>query len=704
MDEEEKKTGSAVSLPGIKDLFLKSWGVYGRRFWAYASIGILPAALSLMLSSSFPQMNRGNPLLPFYFCLLLAWVIAWLLHVPAWLAVIRYGKGFAYSFRKGTDFFSTYWWTSFLFITVFAGGAVFFALLVGIGTFFPPLAGHPTTTLFVLALLAGGLPAMVSFILFSMFPFIVVSEEQKGFDALYHSFELTKHFFWQLLWRYVVLLLAFVFSVFAPFAAASLIFSWNETIVNAFSFLLVHAIIFPLILIGGSLIYHELEHGREPESAGRARIGKGILFLLSFLGLPIVSALFYMYASNAVILDEGAHNDTDLQLRVLRVPEEKNAFFDLKKAGAILNLSEEETERLAEYASGVSWDDEAARAMLAKNDLTLAFVDSAAQKELFQTPEHIDPSRARLISDIDLTSLSSLARLQILRARLAEKEGDDEEALAIAMRIVRLGYLIEMSRNSETEYAFGGNIREEGLVAIRDLLPSLSVPAETLDLTAKELSSYADTSVGLMRTLNEEYVIKQRGLKELSPDIFERNTANGTPMLIFKDVRSAYQNLSSFHYKPNKTHRLLAESYRNAMLQVRSECGNATFTAPELEPISSSPFYLLLTENSVGKIFLGSAVTRAEKKHAAVCDHILSTAATETLLVLRSYEVTHGSLPSTLADTGKELPRDPFSPNGELLQYDPEARFIYSLGKEHADKGGEPGTLWKDAENPTFSF
>jgi hypothetical protein len=674
MNESEKQQ---LTLPSIFLLFKKTWGTYWKNMFAFSFIGLFPTILLLMVSSSFPNLNLGNPLVPFYFAILIAYLIAWLLHWPAWFALVRYQKGAFHAVRKGVDLTFEYWFTFLLFATILIGASFFFLL-----------------------------PSILLFVILSFAFFVVAYERKSGIDALLRSKALTTNIFWELVGKYIALFSLFAISVLIPAGIFLALIDGTETIQNGVIFITVHGCFIPLMLIAGSFMYKAARRGDHISENKPAE--KILIILLSVLGMPIFMATMYVYTSNAFWLDEGPFNSSDLRMDVLQIEDDKNAFFDLQKAHTILYASAEAGALLRDHGQGTTWDQSFVDSTLSTNRIAIEFFESASTKPQFQIPKYNTATNPHLKPELNFEDMFLVIHLVAMDARDRFLNGDEQAAFEEALRIVRVGYLIEMSKSSNIEYSIGSAIRESGLSLIQDLSKETTLPAKTLQGYAEQVARYRDTSIGLVRTLNEEYLFTEEELKKHSSDLLETITSRQTTFSLFNQIRSDYNGLSSFYYKPNKTHRLLAQAYRDSMNRVREDCGNASFQIPsvnktilaETEPSLS----LLLTENSAGKIFLRSSIEPAEASHLQVCNMEFYTAATQTMLAIRAYENTNGSLPPTLDILMEYISTDPFSPIKAPLQYNKEEGYIYSIGKDHIDAGGSWGQLWKEASDPTISL
>ncbi|MFH1188963.1 MAG: hypothetical protein V1652_03935 [bacterium] len=674
MVSHKKQEKKISTLSSVIELLKKSLATYFHNFFAFVCIGLFPAILSLMLSSSFPQLHLGNSLAPFYYALLLAYLIAWILHWPAWFTLIRYQQGIAHALRVGTENFFDYWLTFFLLCTTVVGASLFFII-----------------------------PGILLFIVLSFSIYIVAFEKQNGLQALLKSRALSMNMLWYITIRYLVLS-ALYFAAIKTLQGIVFIFHWDIMTASVISLILTDTFLIPFILITGSHIYRDVRHIQSKPS-NQSLSEKILLTLFCVLGIPFIATCIYVYGSNAFWLDEAPHNDRDLQMTVVQISDEENAFFDLQKAHKILSIPEEMLPTLQEHARGEVWDQSFVDMILAQNKLTLSFFEAASEKGRFQIPMYSDPSNPHHVSDIDFLSTFSVIHVAEINARSHANKGEDSLALEEAFRIVRIGYLIEMSRNSKVEHAFGGTVRETGLALIRDLTQTSKLPTQDLQRYAQKLGAYSDTSLGLLRTLNEEYLIIKKALDDFSPTVFETKENYSSPFALFGEIQTNHDNLSSFHYKPHKTQRLLAQSFRDAMNRVREECGIAIFNGKIESTFDVVFIHPLLTENSVGKTFLSRSVLgSATADHLTSCNMELSTAATQTILALRAYYNQKGFLPETLDPIIEYVPTDPFSPIKIPLEYVASQACIYSVGSSHMNIGGSFETPWKTSQNPTFCF
>jgi len=371
--------------------------------------------------------------------------------------------------------------------------------------------------------------------------------------------------------------------------------------------------------------------------------------------------------------EEQPFDDSDLRLPAVEIPEEENAYFPLVQAAEKIYWPKEKEDLIDKISTKEEWDSEFVKELIKKNEETFYYFDQALSRPRFQDPEFQNPEEVSWDTPLpDLGNWRKIAKLSSINALYLFKQGKEKEAFDEAIKIVKLGQMIENSpRQALIQYLVGMAIKGIGLEILRSMTADATLPPELLKIYVKELNEFKATENGLVNTLKMEYmgltkmIAKGFPLELLGRDFLEEEDL--TKMKIIKP---------GYFYKPNQTRRLFAESYRLMIerklpeLESRIELENRKLTSP-IEIITPNKFGREL--HVKWTIAFKDVFSRQDLEN-------FSVAGTQIMLALKGYKTKTGQLPETLSELTPEyfpeIPKDPF--DGKPIRYSSEKKIIYS--------------------------
>ncbi|HDZ54809.1 MAG TPA: hypothetical protein ENI19_01000 [Candidatus Nealsonbacteria bacterium] len=191
------------SLPGIGDLFSRTWQIYKERIWVFLGIMILPVFINLGIALfsgglfiSVSEPERLSPLLTIWLPVMPIFVLtAIIINLWAPVALLYATKEreekirIKESFVRGWHKIISYSWISFL-----MGIIIFFGFLLFI------------------------IPGIIFIIWFSLATYVLVAEDLTGTKALSRSKQLVSGNWWKVFWRFsVITIIAIVISLIINF-------------------------------------------------------------------------------------------------------------------------------------------------------------------------------------------------------------------------------------------------------------------------------------------------------------------------------------------------------------------------------------------------------------------------------------------------------------------------------------------------------
>lgn len=391
-------------------------------------------------------------------------------------------------------------------------------------------------------------------------------------------------------------------------------------------------------------------------------------------------------------------DDSDLSLKVITVPDNENAYFDLIKLENIV-LKDDPT---PDMLSGIKWDNKVVSEIVTRNLQAYGYFTDAASKPKFQRPEAANP--ANVTPNLVLTGLSSLrgmSRLSSLKAMYLAKQGKDKEAMEEALNSVIIGQKIEDSQLTLIEYLVAIAVKSIGLETIQRILVTSKLSSDDLKQYAQGLNQYYKNEDGLINSFKSEYQMQSWTINAMvngNPEaLAEYDSLNEDNLEFSKKIKD------SFYFQPNKTKLLFAEVARSNIKRVNQSCGEIKESdIPILA--STSSIEKFNEENIIGKIFHDTIALGLTSVILKKCDEDFLVASTEAMLAIKAYINDNGKYPDSLV---KLVPTylssvliDPY--DGKDIKYSFAKKIIYSVGYDMQDSGGSTGVDWHAMADPTF--
>ncbi len=416
----------------------------------------------------------------------------------------------------------------------------------------------------------------------------------------------------------------------------------------------------------------------------RALGGLGIVLVLSLLSLP---AWVVWQSRDLPEVDDG-----DLVPRWSQVSPEHDAFVLLQAAADTLVGADQEIP--AEALRG----DPAALTALAPlvdaNAPALEAVEGVLAAPAFQVPrvETVDPDASHIGGWL------RIAKLLALRG-LLDGPGS-EKGLSDLLATLELSRRVEIADGASLiEVVTAIDMRDTALDALTTWLGEGELDAGAARDLARRLERYRSDAGAWARAVGVEYAnLKRFVIRDLE------RARDG--QVLEQDAQAVHQLLPlRYYFHPNRTFQSFAERYRVA-------AGNGGRLCSALAPIpgsgeqdSPSALRLFLSPNAGGQVLLAVGTPdyhRYQYRRCATDSHL---AALQTMAALRAWQLERGELPVSLAALVPAfldaVPEDAF--DGEPLRWSRERAWLYSVGHDLSDDGGQEGEAKAgDTREPTF--
>ncbi len=372
-------------------------------------------------------------------------------------------------------------------------------------------------------------------------------------------------------------------------------------------------------------------------------------------------------------------DDSDLKLVQSNIADEENAFLYLAQAATNLYWPKGQEKEIGRIAEEENWDTTFESELLSKNQALLALLGKAVNCPGFEVPS-LKGSAEEYPYLTDWRHVSRLASIQA--ARLL-RQGKPNEAFELAMRIIRLGHMMEDSHGQVLHYLVGSAVKAEGLKQLRQMTKTAALPSEQLISYVQRLNAYRANQTGLTNAFKAEYGVSVKWIEDMRSGRSLGTNSISSQLAISAGMKPVL-SLS-------KTKALLARSTRICLKSIPQSFNKMSLQ--ELSPPSTNPSVLrmILKGNAVGEILIGMTLPMWERSLSRKCQENVTVSATQLILALKAYHSDHGTLPESLAQLTPHyiasVPVDDF--DGKLLRYSKEKKLVWSVEKDLVDSGGQ---------------
>lgn len=379
-------------------------------------------------------------------------------------------------------------------------------------------------------------------------------------------------------------------------------------------------------------------------------------------------------------------NDGDLSLTPKKISAEANGFTALELAAAKRWWSDDYLQELGELTRGTNWNAELAMMVITNNESSLMAFDEALKATEFQVPEHQFTDDGSYLSD-----WKSLGQIAAIRAQQSYRAGKEQEAVAQALDLVRMGNRMQNAGGPIINYLVGEAVRAMGVNAIRGWLADTKMTSEQLKQLAADLRPLCDNAGALTNSLCAEYQAMKQALVDIRAGR-DSGYGQGVP-------------LAKVHilpvYNERKTLAKFAGYIRTLQAGIKLPASQIDLTAYQRP---NAPIKLLLGGNLVGDVmfYMVAPALGGDKQSAAK----VKAEATLGLVAIKAFQLKHGKLPETLNELVPEfLPAVPMDDyDGKPLRYRPAERLLYSVGSNFKDDGGIETDSRKHTPDFVFPF
>lgn len=400
---------------------------------------------------------------------------------------------------------------------------------------------------------------------------------------------------------------------------------------------------------------------------------------------------------------------------------EDNAFFTLKQiVGGLIPAGDMgiATATVISIAGGEKWDESAARKYVEGNKEALFLLSKASAQKEYQDPFYLRLVDTSKIAEEDVINRSSpidafrrAVTLSNVEFEVALYDKNFAKAEQLVFEKLTLANII---LNSQGELIMGVVASAVKTQALTNLIPRL-IKTQKLGATSsldfeKALTSYELPSEAYVNFLGTEAKMIKMGNEVVINMAIKEYENNVEAISILRKAADAVYPILE-----NGMSKYRAENAKACVdINKLAAANQMDYDARQLE---ISPPYSGNTENNIMfykiaqttflKMLTISSVWFAETHDVyRKCDDALASSVAKTIVAIKAYKDTTGSLPEALGDLVPKylstLPLDPYS-YSQPLSYSKQNNYIYSLGRDKVNSGGSAEKIdWVKMNDPTF--
>lgn len=349
---------------------------------------------------------------------------------------------------------------------------------------------------------------------------------------------------------------------------------------------------------------------------------KAVSLFVLFLVIFILVLALLVKALGQAIPDQVRQDDSDLQYSAITISSEENAYPELIKAAEAYDL-----------AISVKESD----AGTAKEEAFQHF-RAAAGKYFYLSPLSAVSSQNTSVYD-ELPPYREIRTLAIEMGQNAidlVKDGKDNDALDEALRIVRVGNLLQHApRGALIDYLVAIGIKTTGLKTVSAVVTDGRFTPKERVAYAAELEKLGSDGSEILPFWKGTYTVENAIIAIIANgEVTHVNAvsygAEYHPNAL-ELLSEFFHRYPSFYFYPNETHNLLAVAARKQMEYAVLPC-DAVLSQQPLIPQNSSAFQRLFMRNSSGKQFIDEFYSLSSVKNWSCMEQDLFQQAHQLIL------------------------------------------------------------------------
>lgn len=402
--------------------------------------------------------------------------------------------------------------------------------------------------------------------------------------------------------------------------------------------------------------------------------GKTIAVLLSFLVVAFIGLKIYFFANSG---DEELLDNSHLVFETINIPDEKNGWFELKKAGEKMYYPEDKSELITEMVNGEAWDQKLVDELVEKNQEALEYFNKSAEYDFIVNPSRNNLSTENLNFDTVFESIPfyrNINKLNLILAKNEIKRNNLDRGISRFISSISVSYKIADKNILFIEYLLTLSVNTHNHSAISNTLNEISLRKDESIILQRELEKNKENLAYVFKgefwnTANSfQSMYKSEDLSETEKEFIAKNLSNK----------------SNFYLKPNKHLNALNKiATRNVENSYRS-CNNLI----PFETVDSiryeNPLSLFFTENAISKILIRLTSVNLDSIHKKRCAEDFDILALQVKLAANAFRNDNKRYPNDVEEIKKDgylVAETPDSINGWDLKYDKSKGELINLSE-----------------------
>lgn len=402
--------------------------------------------------------------------------------------------------------------------------------------------------------------------------------------------------------------------------------------------------------------------------------GKTIAVLLSFLVVAFIGLKIYFFANSG---DEELLDNSHLVFETINIPDEKNGWFELKKAGEKMHYPEDKSELITEMVNGEAWDQKLVDELVEKNQEALEYFNKSAEYDFIVNPSRNNLSTENLNFDTVFESIPfyrNINKLNLILAKNEIKRNNLDRGISRFISSISVSYKIADKNILFIEYLLTLSVNTHNHSAISNTLNEISLRKDESIILQRELEKNKENLAYVFKgefwnTANSfQSMYKSEDLSETEKEFIAKNLSNK----------------SNFYLKPNKHLNALNKiATRNVENSYRS-CNNLI----PFETVDSiryeNPLSLFFTENAISKILIRLTSVNLDSIHKKRCAEDFDILALQVKLAANAFKNDNKRYPNDVEEIKKDgylVAETPDSINGWDLKYDKSKGELINLSE-----------------------
>lgn len=402
--------------------------------------------------------------------------------------------------------------------------------------------------------------------------------------------------------------------------------------------------------------------------------GKTIAILLSFSVVAFIGLKIYFFANSG---DEELLDNSHLVFETINIPDEKNGWFELKKAGEKMHYPEDKSELITEMVNGEAWDQKLVDELVEKNQEALEYFNKSAEYDFIVNPSRNNLSTENLNFDTVFESIPfyrNINKLNLILAKNEIKRNNLDRGISRFISSISVSYKIADKNILFIEYLLTLSVNTHNHSAISNTLNEISLRKDESIILQRELEKNKENLAYVFKgefwnTANSfQSMYKSEDLSETEKEFIAKNLSNK----------------SNFYLKPNKHLNALNKiATRNVENSYRS-CNNLI----PFETVDSiryeNPLSLFFTENVISKILIRLTSVNLDSIHKKRCAEDFDILALQVKLAANAFRNDNKRYPNDVEEIKKDgylVAETPDSINGWDLKYDKSKGELINLSE-----------------------